>query len=162
VDLGSNSFRLLIAKEEGGQIVPTSTNREGVRLGSVRGFVDAPAGTVMVVPTLVIMLVALGVVSYVPEMSTGLVFALRNEAKVEALPTTPTANTPAEPTGEKSLQDLMKANKLPIGQPMPIEPPPAALRPAWKAVMPPATMQMIANEIAKFEKPLMRRSNSCA
>lgn len=67
-----------------------------------------------VVPTLLIMLVALGIVSYVPEMATGLVFALRNEAKVEApLPTTPTPNTPAEPTGEKSLQDLMKANKQP-------------------------------------------------
>ena len=34
VDLGSNSFRLLIAKEEGGQIVPISTHREGVRLAS--------------------------------------------------------------------------------------------------------------------------------
>ena len=32
VDLGSNSFRLLIAKSEGGQIVPISTHREGVRL----------------------------------------------------------------------------------------------------------------------------------
>ncbi len=32
VDLGSNSFRLLIAKEDGGQIVPISTYREGVRL----------------------------------------------------------------------------------------------------------------------------------
>ena len=32
VDLGSNSFRLLIAKVEGGQIVPISTHREGVRL----------------------------------------------------------------------------------------------------------------------------------
>ena len=32
VDLGSNSFRLLIAKDEGGQIVPISTHREGVRL----------------------------------------------------------------------------------------------------------------------------------
>ncbi len=32
VDLGSNSFRLLIAKEEGGQIVPISMHREGVRL----------------------------------------------------------------------------------------------------------------------------------
>ncbi|MER2560387.1 MAG: TRAP transporter large permease subunit [Myxococcaceae bacterium] len=72
-----------------------------------------------VVPTLVIMLVALGVVSYVPEMSTGLVFALRNEAKVEApLPTTPTPNTPVEPNKppegdapEKSLQDLMREAK---------------------------------------------------
>ncbi len=34
VDLGSNSFRLLIAKEEGGQIVPISTHREGVRLAA--------------------------------------------------------------------------------------------------------------------------------
>jgi exopolyphosphatase / guanosine-5'-triphosphate,3'-diphosphate pyrophosphatase len=34
VDLGSNSFRLLIAKEEGGQIVPVSTHREGVRLAA--------------------------------------------------------------------------------------------------------------------------------
>lgn len=32
VDLGSNSFRLLIAREEGGQIVAISTHREGVRL----------------------------------------------------------------------------------------------------------------------------------
>jgi len=32
VDLGSNSFRLLIAKEDGGQIVPISTYREGVRM----------------------------------------------------------------------------------------------------------------------------------
>lgn len=31
VDLGSNSFRLLFAKEDGGQIVPISTYREGVR-----------------------------------------------------------------------------------------------------------------------------------
>ena len=29
-------------------------------------------------------------------------------------------------------------------------------------VMPPARMQMIENEIAKFEKPLMRRNSSCA
>ena len=32
VDLGSNSFRLLIAKEDGGQIVPFSMYHEGVRL----------------------------------------------------------------------------------------------------------------------------------
>ena len=38
VDLGSNSFRLLIAKDEGGQIVPISTHREGVRLaGGLNG-----------------------------------------------------------------------------------------------------------------------------
>ncbi len=34
VDLGSNSFRLLIAREEGRQIVPISTHREGVRLAA--------------------------------------------------------------------------------------------------------------------------------
>jgi C4-dicarboxylate transporter DctM subunit len=64
-----------------------------------------------VVPTLLIMLVALAIVSYVPSMSTGLVFALRNEPKVEA-PVTPTPSVkPADAppsTGEKSLQDLMK------------------------------------------------------
>jgi C4-dicarboxylate transporter DctM subunit len=64
-----------------------------------------------VVPTLLIMLVALAIVSYVPSMSTGLVFALRNEPKVDA-PVTPTPGVkPTDPppsTGEKSLQDLMK------------------------------------------------------
>ncbi len=39
VDLGSNSFRLLIAKVEDGQIVPISTHREGVRLAG--GLTDA-------------------------------------------------------------------------------------------------------------------------
>lgn len=34
VDLGSNSFRLLIAREDGGQFVPLSTHREGVRLAA--------------------------------------------------------------------------------------------------------------------------------
>jgi hypothetical protein len=48
------------------------------------------------------------------------------------------------------------------GQPMPMEAPPAALNPAWNDVIPPAMMQMIENEIAKFEKPLMRRDSSWA
>ena len=39
VDLGSNSFRLLIAKEDGGQIIPVSMYREGVRLAG--GLSDA-------------------------------------------------------------------------------------------------------------------------
>ena len=56
----------------------------------------------------------------------------------------------------------INANRAPTGQPMPIDAPPAALRPVPNAVMPPATMQMIANEIAKLENPLMRRESSCA
>ncbi|MBL8919148.1 MAG: TRAP transporter large permease subunit [Myxococcaceae bacterium] len=64
-----------------------------------------------VVPTLVIMLVALGVVSYVPELATGLVVALRNEPKVEA-PATPALKVDAPPEpGERSLQDLMRQKK---------------------------------------------------
>ena len=45
---------------------------------------------------------------------------------------------------------------------MPIEAPPAALKPSWKEVMPPARMQMIEKEMAKLEKPLMRRDSSWA
>ena len=45
---------------------------------------------------------------------------------------------------------------------MPAAAPPTALMPSCSDVMPPARMQMIENEIAKFEKPLMRRSSSCA
>ena len=45
---------------------------------------------------------------------------------------------------------------------MPTDAPPAALNPTWNDVMPPAMMQMIENEIAKFEKPLMRRDSSWA
>ena len=41
---------------------------------------------------------------------------------------------------------------------MPIEAPPAAAKPSWNEVMPPARMQMIENEIAKLEKPLIRRA----
>jgi hypothetical protein len=35
-------------------------------------------------------------------------------------------------------------------------------RATWKVVMPPARMQMIEKEMAKFEKPFMRRASSCA
>ncbi len=49
-----------------------------------------------------------------------------------------------------------------MGQPMPIAAPPALLSPAWNEVMPPARMQMMENEMAKFEKPLIRRDSSCA
>src|SRR5687767_13245030 len=45
----------------------------------------------------------------------------------------------------------MKANMPPTSQPIPIDAPPAALSPVPNAVMPPATIQMIANEIAKLE-----------
>ena len=48
------------------------------------------------------------------------------------------------------------------GQPIPMEAPPAALKPSWNEVMPPARMQMMENEMAKFENPLIRRDNSCA
>ena len=48
------------------------------------------------------------------------------------------------------------------GQPMPMEAPPAALKPSWKEVMPPARMQMMENEMAKLEKPLIRRDSSWA
>jgi C4-dicarboxylate transporter DctM subunit len=81
-----------------------------------------------VVPTLGIMLVALAVVSYVPSMSTGLVLALRNESQREQSlekgrrEANPSTEVPVEPNsatetdtgsvgGEKSLQELMKANK---------------------------------------------------
>ena len=67
-----------------------------------------------VVPTLGIMLVALAIVSYVPSLSTGLVMALRTEAKAPELTPVmgvkPTEPAPTEP-GEKSLADLMRANK---------------------------------------------------
>ena len=48
------------------------------------------------------------------------------------------------------------------GQPMPIAAPPAALKPSWKEVIPPARMQMMEKEMAKLEKPLMRRDSSWA
>lgn len=39
--------------------------------------------------------------------------------------------------------------------------PPALLKPTWNDVMPPARMQMIESEMAKFENPLIRRASSC-
>lgn len=67
-----------------------------------------------VVPTLGIMLVALVIVSYWPSLSTGLVMALRTEAKSPEAPqvpgTKPSEPVPAEP-GEKSLAEMMRANK---------------------------------------------------
>ena len=51
---------------------------------------------------------------------------------------------------------------LDASQPMPMEAPPAAANPLGKAVMPPAKMQIIENEMAKFENPLIRRANSWA
>ena len=44
----------------------------------------------------------------------------------------------------------IRANSEASGQPYPTEAPPAALSDSGKAVMPPARMQMIENEIAKF------------
>jgi hypothetical protein len=44
---------------------------------------------------------------------------------------------------------------------MPSEAPPAPLSDSGKAVMPPARMQMIENEIAKFWNSPMRRDSSC-
>src|SRR5260221_639338 len=41
---------------------------------------------------------------------------------------------------------------------MPAAAPPTALTPSCSEVMPPARMQMMENEMAKLEKPLMRRS----
>jgi len=47
------------------------------------------------------------------------------------------------------------------GQPRPKAAPPTLDSPWWKDVTPPARMQMIDIEIAKFEKPLIFRSSSC-
>ena len=46
------------------------------------------------------------------------------------------------------------------GQPSPIAAPPTLENPCGNDVMPPATMQMIDSEMAKFENPLIRRSSS--
>ncbi len=54
------------------------------------------------------------------------------------------------------------AKAEPIGQTMPTAAPPPALSAAGKAVRPPATMQMMAKEIAKFWNPPMRRVSSWA
>ena len=56
----------------------------------------------------------------------------------------------------------ISANRPPITQPTTTENGPPAENATGKAVMPPARMQMIENEIAKLEKPCIRRASSCA
>ena len=46
------------------------------------------------------------------------------------------------------------------GQPSPMAAPPTLQNPCGNDVMPPARMQMIDSEMAKFENPLIRRSSS--
>src|SRR5687768_16674125 len=53
-------------------------------------------------------------------------------------------------------------NAPPTNQPMNAPPPPVELNASGKAEIPPAKIQIIENEIAKFENPLMRRESSCA
>src|SRR6516165_3543747 len=54
------------------------------------------------------------------------------------------------------------AKRLTSGQPRPIDAPPTLQRPRWNDVTPPARMQMIDSDSAKFEKPPIRRASSCA
>src|SRR5215207_5611145 len=54
------------------------------------------------------------------------------------------------------------ARAPPINQINTAPPGPAALKAAGKAEMPPARIQMIENDIAKLEKPLIRRASSWA
>lgn len=56
----------------------------------------------------------------------------------------------------------MIANSEASGQPKPMDAPPVALRLSGSAVTPPARMQMMENEMAKFWKPPMRRDSSWA
>src|SRR5690242_3301200 len=60
------------------------------------------------------------------------------------------------------LKDTSNENAPPTSQPMNAPPPPVALKASGNAEMPPARIQMIENEIAKLEKPPMRRESSCA
>jgi hypothetical protein len=53
-----------------------------------------------------------------------------------------------------------KQKTTPTGQTMPAAAPPTALTPNWSEVIPPAMMQMIENEMAKFENPLILRNSS--
>ncbi len=53
-----------------------------------------------------------------------------------------------------------RASRHDAGQPIPIAAPPTLQNPCGKEVIPPATMQMIENETAKFEKPLICRDSS--
>ena len=52
------------------------------------------------------------------------------------------------------------ANKLTSGHPRPIDAPPTLHRPRWNDVTPPARMQMIDKDNAKFENPPSRRASS--
>ncbi len=45
---------------------------------------------------------------------------------------------------------------------MPMAAPPTPLMPWPSELIPPDRMQMIEKEIAKFEKPCIRRASSCA
>ena len=56
----------------------------------------------------------------------------------------------------------MAANKPPTSQPIPMEAPPAPPIANGNAEMPPAKIQIIEKEIAKFEKPPMCRLSSCS
>ncbi len=55
-----------------------------------------------------------------------------------------------------------RRSSTPTGQPMPMAAPPAPAV-AWPSeLMPPDRIQMIENEMAKFENACMRRESSCA
>ena len=53
-------------------------------------------------------------------------------------------------------------NATPTGQTIPAAAPPTALTPSCSEVMPPARMQIVENEIAKFENAPIRRRSSWA
>src|SRR5690349_11628934 len=60
------------------------------------------------------------------------------------------------------LNETSSENKPPTNQPTNAPPPPVELKAAANDEIPPAKIQIIENEIAKFENPLMRRESSCA
>ena len=53
-------------------------------------------------------------------------------------------------------------NRHTSGQPRPIAAPPTEQNPTWNDVIPPARMQMIDSEMAKFENPPRHRASSWA
>src|ERR1051326_3192946 len=55
-----------------------------------------------------------------------------------------------------------KLNKPPMNHPTNAPPPPVELKAAENEEIPPARIQMIENEIAKFENPPIRRESSWA
>src|SRR5215468_6128684 len=55
-----------------------------------------------------------------------------------------------------------RANRPASGQPRPIAAPPTLHNPRWNDVTPPARMQMIDRDNAKFEKAPSRRASSWA